>query len=93
MGRDAKVISGPITIGSRFNNPVDVKTQQIKQLPGHHGHLTGIDPIGTEDRTAAAFGALEEIIEPFLQNLFGKLSGSRQFTKNLSRECEISPID
>jgi hypothetical protein len=93
MGRNAKMISCSITIGCRFDNPVDVTTHQIEEFSGHHGDFTGIDPIGAEDRTAATLCALKEIIEPFLQNLFCKLPGSSQSTKNFSRECEISSID
>jgi hypothetical protein len=93
VGRNAEMISCAVTVRCRFHDPIDVATYQVKQFPPEHGDFTCVNPIWAEDRAATAFGALEEVIKPFFQNILGKLSRTSPFSKNLSRESEIFSIN
>jgi hypothetical protein len=84
MGRNAQMISGPIAIRCRLDDPVNVAADQIEEFPGHHRDFTCIDAIRAEDRAAAALRALEEVIEPFLQDVLSEFPGSCKLSKNLS---------
>lgn len=66
---------------------------QAEKFPGHHGDLARIDPEGAKDGAAPAFGALVEVIEPFLQDLFGQFPGPHESSEDPSGDGEIPPID
>jgi hypothetical protein len=82
----AKTLHLPAIRGaSRFKGELaefvfDVEAEQIEQLPADDRDLSLVDAVGAEDRTAAAFGALVEIVEPFLQNLYREVPGSGRFS-------------
>ena len=58
VGLQPHVVAGAVGVGGRLQNPVDAYPDQVQQFAQHHGHLGGVDAVGTEDRTAAALGAL-----------------------------------
>ena len=69
MGLKAQVISCAVAVCNRACNPLNVQTQQINEFPGQYGDFSSINPIGTEKRAAAAFGALVCIVPDFLQHI------------------------
>src|ERR1019366_10289771 len=81
---DAQVIARPKTVGGGFEHPVDVAADQIQQLAVHHGDFRRVDAVGTEHRAAAAFGAMVEVVEPFLDNVFGQFAAAGERAKDAS---------
>ena len=69
VGWNAQVVPVAEAVGHRLDHPVDVEAQQAQQLPAHHGDLGRVDAEGAEDRAAAAFGALVEVVEPLLEDV------------------------
>jgi len=98
MGLNPKVVSGFKTIGHRGCDPVDIQTQQVENFPGHDGDFRRVYAIGTEHGTPSAFGALKEIIPPFLQYAQGHGSGTGQcfsagyFAQDLGCCGKIVPV-
>src|ERR1019366_10166862 len=70
----------------------DVAADQVQQLAAHHGDFRRVDAVGTEHRAAAAFGALVEVVEPFLDNVFGKFAPAGERAKDAARQGEIAAI-
>ena len=66
MGLNPQVVTGAITIGDWRCNPVDVKANQVEELPGHHRDFRRVDAVGAKNRTPPAFRTLKEIIPQFL---------------------------
>ena len=84
MRLDAQVVARAKAVGRRFQHPVDIAPHQIEQLPADHGHFCRVDAIGTKNRAATALGALVEVIEPFLEHVFGEFPGARQLAQELT---------
>ena len=62
-------------------------------LARSHRHFGSVDTIGTEDRAAAALGALVEITVPVVQYFLRQVHRTNQFGEVLSREGEISTVN
>src|SRR5512137_2028894 len=87
------MVSCPVTVGSRLQDPVDVEAQQVEQFPSHHGNLTRVDPVGTEHGTPSTFRTLEEIVEPLFHHLFRKFPRSGKGPKYFPRGGEVFAVD
>ena len=75
---DAEVVADAEAVGGRLQHPVDVAADQVQQLAADHGDLGGVDAVGAEDRAAAALGALVEVVEPLLDDVFGQVARAGQ---------------
>ena len=82
---DPQVVAGAETIGGRLHGPVDVAAHQVEEFPAQHGDLGLVDAVGAEDRTPPAFGALVEVVKPFLKHVFGQIARPGQAAERLSR--------
>jgi hypothetical protein len=87
------MVAGSETVGGWLHNPLNVEPKEIKKFPPHHGNFTRVDPIRTIDRASATFGALEEIVKPFLEDNLGKVPGACKSSKEFAAHCEISPVN
>ena len=52
----------------------------------------GIDAVGAEQRAAAAFGALVEVGEPFLDDVGGQLAGARNLAEETPGGGEVAAV-
>src|SRR3989304_4441200 len=90
---DARGMAGPETVGDGFDDPVDVQAEEVEELAGHHRDLGGVDAVRTEDRAAPALGALEEVVEPLLDDGDGELAPAGEPPQDLPRGREVVPVD
>ena len=87
------MVSLHITIGRRTGDPFNVEAEKIEQLPADDRDLGLVDTVGTEDRAAAALGALVKVVPPFPQHIEAKLTGAGHLAQDLSGRGEFFPID
>ena len=92
-GLDAQVVSRPEAVRCRLGDPVDVAADEVEEFPAHHGDLRLIDPVGAEDGTPAALGALVEVVEPLLEDVDRQVPGADEPAEALARCGEIAPVD
>ena len=78
---------------SRFDDPVDIAAHQIEEFPAHHRDFRLVDPVGAEDGTTTAFGALIEVVEPLLENILGQVPGTGKLAQTFTRHREVAAID
>ncbi len=93
VGLDAEMVARTEAVGCRLHHPVDVAAEQVQQLAADHGDLGRVDSVGAEHRAAPAFGALVEVVEPLLNDVFGKLASARQPAEEAAGQGEIAPVD
>ena len=86
------MIACSVTVGNRGGDPVRVKSQEIKEFPCYDCYFSGINAVRTENGTAAALGALEKIVPPLLEYVYGQVSRARKFTYDLSGCTIFLPI-
>jgi hypothetical protein len=91
--RNTEVVTHGETVTHRLEHPVDVATHQMEELSPHHGHFAGVNPVGTEDRTATTFRTLIIVVEPFLDDVLGEFSGSCEFAKELALPSKLPLVD
>jgi hypothetical protein len=87
------MIAGAKAIGGWLGDPVNVHADKVQQLTPNHGYFGSVDTVGTEHRTTAAFGALIEVVKPFLDDVFGQFPAARERPKQLASRGEVTPID
>src|SRR5512147_117990 len=92
MGLEAQVVALHVAISDRPRDPLDVQAKEIQEFPPDYRDLGLVDTVGAEDRAAAAFGALVEVIPPLLQHIDGKLPGAGHLAKELPGEREFFSI-
>ncbi len=92
-GPDAQVVPGVVDLGHDLGDILGGDPRRGHDLPRGHGDLRGVDPVGAEDRAAAAFAALVEIGVPVLKDGIGQLFGLVGPSPDLSPQGEISLVD
>ena len=93
MRLNAEMVSSAIAIGHRPGDPVNVTADEIEQFARDHGDFGGVNPVGAKQRTAPAFGTLEEVKKPFFEHIHGQLAGPGDFAEDLSSQGEIVAIN
>ena len=93
MRLDAQVIAGLVAVGDRRGDPVDVAAHQVQQFAADDGDFGSVDPIGAEERAAAAFGALKEVVEPLLEDVHGKLTASGDLAHEFAGQGEVVAVN
>jgi hypothetical protein len=69
---------------------------RFKQFAAHHGDFRGVDAIGAEDGAAAALGALVEVVEPLLDDVFSEFAAGPacpQKASDTPGQREVAAID
>ena len=69
---DAEVVANAIARGGWLDDPLDVAAHQVQQLAADHGDFCRVDPVRAEHGAAPALGALMEVVEPLLEDVFGR---------------------
>jgi hypothetical protein len=87
------MISRPVAVRCRLNDPVDVATHQVEKFPRHHCDFTGVDAVRAEDGAAPALRTLIEVVKPFLQNILRQFPRSSKSPEDPSGEGEVSSIN
>ena len=67
-------------------------TEEVEQLPPHHGDFCRIDTKRAEHRAPAALTTLVEVIEPLLDDFWSQFSGARKTSEQLASGREILPV-
>ena len=90
---DAEVVSRPEAVGHRLGDPVDVAADKVQEFPADHRDLGLVDSIRAENGAAAAFRALVEVVEPFLEDIDGQIAGTGKPAEEFARSGKITAID
>ena len=83
----AQVVAGAEAVGGGLQHPVDVAADQVQQFAADHGDLRRVDAVGAEDRAAAAFRALVEVVEPLLEDVLGEVAGAGELAEQAARRA------
>ena len=70
MWFDAQVVSCKAAVFHRIHDPVRAKTDFVHKFTDDGCNFCGINTVGAEERTSAAFGALIGIVEEFFDDIF-----------------------
>ncbi len=92
MREDSHVVARPEAVGDRFNGPVDVTADLHEKFPAYHSNFRGVNPVWAKDRATPAFSTLKEIVEPFLDYIYRKLSRPCNLAEPLAAEGEVLPV-
>jgi len=90
---NTEVIAIVKAVGRGAGDPVDVAANEVEQLPADDGDFRRIDPVRAKNRAAAAFGALEEVVKPLLEDIHGEFPAARELAKELAGRGEVVAID
>ena len=90
---DAKMVARAVAVGHRLHDPVDAKPDFMQQFASNGRDFGRVDAVGAEKRTAAALGALVEVVEPLLDHVLGKLAAPRNLAEQLADKREILAVD
>src|SRR3990172_6528007 len=90
---DPQVVPGPVAVGHRLDDPVDVDAEQVQELARHHRDLGGVDAVGAEHGAAPALGALVEVEEPLLDDVESERPRPHHPAEELPGGGEVVAVD
>ena len=82
-----------VALGHRSHGPVDVQAHGGQQFPAQERHLRHVDAVGAEQRTPPADGALVQVEEPFLDDVFRQVPGAGDFAQGPADGLEVAPVN
>ncbi len=91
--RQAEVVADFLHLAKNLVGVFLADADVVENLAARHGDLGGVDSIGTEHGTAAAFRTLVIVVVPVVEHILGQVFRAHQFGEQLPGRGEIPAVN